>query len=285
MQDGMTAENAMILSNPIRQPKIVKGGHEDDGSNTNQTVDRLTRDKLKNLKHDIDTLSNVRELREKDAERIQGKAHVLKQHAHERKVARRAIHRITEQERAADRALEEKEEQWKKEEQARLEGYHTVAVAAGTSDNPPQPSLLSLVMFLKEKIQMLPDAICPCCREPALPSDPKVLESLYLVGKGCSTTTSGGGGDTGVQQDKRKKEERKRAKAMRPMRCYCGCWYHYKCLDQFMREPPFGASCPTAGCGRRVFHPDWPDDIKQLERAWASHQARLREIQDAAMFL
>lgn len=52
-----------------------------------------------------------------------------------------------------------------------------------------------------------------------------------------------------------------------------------------MTEPPFGLSCPATGCGRRVYHPDWPSDISQLERAWAGQQARLREIQDAGMFL
>ena len=34
--------------------------------------------------------------------------------------------------------------------------------------------------------------------------------------------------------------------------------------------------------GRRVYHPDWPQDIKVLERAWANEQARQREIADAA---
>eukprot|EP00560_Eucampia_antarctica_P001000 CAMPEP_0197836742 /NCGR_PEP_ID=MMETSP1437-20131217/29895_1 /TAXON_ID=49252 ORGANISM="Eucampia antarctica, Strain CCMP1452" /NCGR_SAMPLE_ID=MMETSP1437 /ASSEMBLY_ACC=CAM_ASM_001096 /LENGTH=45 /DNA_ID= /DNA_START= /DNA_END= /DNA_ORIENTATION= len=45
-----------------------------------------------------------------------------------------------------------------------------------------------------------------------------------------------------------------------------------------MTEPPFGASCPKLGCARRVYHPDWPSDIKQLERQWANDQARQREL-------
>jgi hypothetical protein len=233
--------------------------------------------KLKHIKHDIDTLSNVRDLREKDAEKIQGKSYLLKQHAKERKAARRAIHRITDQELAADRALEEQEEQqgnsnsWREDEKARLAGYYG---DGGMEHSPPQPSLLSLVLFLKEKIQMLPDAKCPCCQSPAFPSDPTLLQAIY---SGASSSSSSSSLDA--------KKERKQAKAMRPMRCYCGCWYHYKCLDKYMTEPPFGASCPTKGCGRQVFHPQWPSDRKQLEREWARHQARLREIQDAAMFL
>jgi hypothetical protein len=34
-----------------------------------------------------------------------------------------------------------------------------------------------------------------------------------------------------------------------------------------------------------VFHPDWPGDIKQLEREWAAREAKKREIEDAMMFL
>lgn len=258
MQDGMTAENALILSNPVRQPKF----HDDD--NKKETKERLTKDKLKSLKHDIDTLSAVRDLREKDAQRVQGKAHVLKAHTKERKAARRAIHKITDQERAADLELEEKEQNWKNEEQMRMQGYDM------HDGSDPQPSLLALVTFLMEKIQYLPDAKCPCCGDLTLPSDPDKLKSLYSSSSECKT-------------DKEKKQ-RKKARAQRPMRCYCGCWYHHNCLDKFMTEPPFGAACPTPGCGRRVFHPDWPDDMRQLERAWAAQQARLREIEDAAMF-
>ena len=70
---------------------------------------------------------------------------------------------------------------------------------------------------------------------------------------------------------------------MRPIRTYCGCWYHYECLNKFMTEPPFGNACPTEGCGRRVFHPDWPDDIKTLDRAWSALKARKREIEDISM--
>ena len=50
-----------------------------------------------------------------------------------------------------------------------------------------------------------------------------------------------------------------------------------------MTEPPFGNACPTEGCGRRVFHPDWPDDIKTLDRAWSALKARKREIEDISM--
>ena len=260
MQDGITAEQALVLSNPIKQPKF-----DDNDSKSHQVKDRLTNEMLKGLKHDVDILSNVRELREKDASRVQGKAHVLQQHTREKKAARRAIHKITDQERAADLELAEQEKQWREEETNRLSGYNL------GSDTPPQPSLLALTTFLKEKIQLVPDAKCPCCESLALLTNPNKLKLLYSTSSECKT--------------EKQKKERKEARAMRPVRTYCGCWYHYKCLNTFMTEPPFGLSCPTSGCGRRVFHPDWPDDISQLERDWAGHQARLREVNDAAMFL
>lgn len=256
MQDGMTAEKALVLSNPIRQPKM------DDDDSKKDIGEKLTKDKLKSLKHDIDTLSTVRDLREKDASRVQGKDHVLKAHAKERKAARRAIHKITDQELKHDQEMEAK---WREEEEARISGYNF------GSDNAPQPSLLSLVIFLQEKIQNVPDTNCPCCDKLALPADPNKLKFMYMPVSECKS-------------DKEKKD-RKVARTMRPIRVYCGCWYHYKCLDKFITEPPFGAECPTPGCGRRVFHPDWPDDMKRLEREWASHQARLREVEDAALFL
>lgn len=48
-----------------------------------------------------------------------------------------------------------------------------------------------------------------------------------------------------------------------------------------MTEPPFGASCKK--CKDRVYHPEWPDSIQALERAWAAKQARKREMDDVAM--
>ena len=81
------------------------------------------------------------------------------------------------------------------------------------------------------------------------------------------------------------KQSSKAKKKRKPMRTYCGCWYHKSCLNTLLTEPPFGIECPTENCGRRVFHPDWPGDIKQHERDWAAKAARLREMEDAMLFL
>ncbi len=70
---------------------------------------------------------------------------------------------------------------------------------------------------------------------------------------------------------------------LRPMRSGCGHWLHFKCLNEWLTTPPFLHNCPV--CSRRVWHPDWSDDVKTMERAWQSKQAKLREMSDCADFL
>jgi len=265
MQDGMNQDDALRFSNPIKDPRGIDHLH---GSNKkNEVRVRLTHDKLKGLKEDIETLSRVRDLREVDSAVMQGNGTMKANNARDRKDARRTIKKITVEEQVKDLNIEEQEKQWQKEEEARMAGYN-ISEYDGSN---PQPSLLPLVMFLRDKIKRLPMELCPSCKTRVLPSDPKELEMLYMSASECKT-------------DKEKKT-RRAAKARRPMRTYCGHWWHHSCLNKYMVEPPFGLSCPAPNCERRVYHPDWPDDIKQLERSWAGEQARLREIADAAMFL
>jgi hypothetical protein len=33
-------------------------------------------------------------------------------------------------------------------------------------------------------------------------------------------------------------------------------------------------------CDRRIWHPDWPEDHKMLEKAWQNKEARMREMND-----
>lgn len=247
MQDGMPADRALLMSNPISAPDTII--QED----TNVPIS-ITKDCIKGLQHDVETMARVRDLRQVNASTKPGDARVKAHSAKERKHARRTIGKLTKEERAKDEA-------WEQQEQARLEGYNIPDYA----DAQPQPSLLSLVTFLESKIQRLPEEHCPICQELTLPSDPNALKALY---------------DTMNTTDKK---ARKQAKQKRPIRTYCGCWYHYKCLDKFMTEPPFGAACPSENCGRRVYHPEWSADMGELERAWAMKQARQREIEDAAM--
>ena len=71
-----------------------------------------------------------------------------------------------------------------------------------------------------------------------------------------------------------------------PERVVCGHWFHMKCLEEYMRTPPFEKYC--LACNERVFHPKFPTDPKALERlakAWSMDQARRREIADVVDFL
>jgi hypothetical protein len=260
MQDCMSAQDALNMSNPIKAPE---GFLLTSNSKKEAPKVRLTQAALKGLHHDAETLAHVRDLRDVNASKNvnigKAKAHSAK----ERKEARREIGKITQNEVKHDKDDEERERQWQLEEQARLAGYD-FAVHDGSN---PQPSLHTLVLFLKDKIQHLPEEVCPICMEPSLPEDPTILKSLYT--------------NPVATAPEAENKARRMARKQRPVRTYCGCWYHHSCLHTFMTKPPFGAACPCDG--RRVYHPDWPSDMSQLEREWAHKEARKREIEDAAL--
>ena len=264
MQEGLTQDRALIMSNPIRLPKNFHLNKDDDIGKSRI----LTKDTIKDIKHDTETLKKVSDLRSKESNSVPNGHSGYQDHkalAKERKDARRNIHKLTEVERAADEKLAEKEKEWRLEEKKRLEGYYDLYDVPTGGTISPQPCLFVLVKFLVDKIRGLVHEICPCCKERVLPVDPSELNSMYSPNS----------------PDKKKSTKKK----MKPMRTYCGCWYHKPCLNTLLTEPPFGIECPNPRCRRRVFHPDWPGDIKQLEREWAAKQAKQREIEDAMMFL
>lgn len=158
----------------------------------------------------------------------------------------------------------EKKSQWDLEEEARMAQYSM------HDGSEPKPSLLPLVKFLARSVKGVAEAKCPECGTPTLPSDPDELKNLYL--------------NPSSVKNEREKEKRRNAKRLRPVRPHCGCWYHFECIDKVIREPPFGAECGAGGCGGRVWHGDWPSDVRELERAWTLKQARNREVEDAALF-
>ena len=71
-------------------------------------------------------------------------------------------------------------------------------------------------------------------------------------------------------------KKKRGAKNMTHIRANCGHYLHYHCLNTMLTTPPFLHHCVT--CKRQVGHPDWIDDIKQLERAWLLEQAKKREL-------
>jgi len=268
MQDGMPRTEAFRLSNPMKIPRHLEQSFLDAHAARNKTDVRvrLTNDTLRNLKTDITTLSRVRDLRHVDAAVSTHNARIKANDARQRKDARRAVRKITDAEVARDAACDAKEKAWQMEEAKRTAGYD---VSEHDGSNP-HPCLLAAVTFLRDMVQRLPREVCPVCRGVTLPEGPENLKGMYV-----------GGGKEGTEEERR---ARRVLRAARPMRTHCGCWYHHRCLNTFMTEPPFGEACLTAGCGRRVYHPDWPDDGNQLERTWARKMARKREMEDAALF-
>ena len=283
MQDGMTATQATKLSNPVRAPKGVLLDHDGNDLQKATARVRLTQESLKGLHRDTDTLAHVRDLRAINAKTTQGNANIKAHTARERKEARRAIQRLTNNELERDREAEAKEEQWQLEERAREAGYDI------HHHGEPQPSLLSLVTFLENKILRLPEATCPGCQQRSLPTDPKALSALYESNSNNKNnnkkSTSSGSSTKTDKKAAAEKKARQEARKKRPVRTYCGCWFHHECLDKLMREPPFGEACPVHTT-RRLYHPDWPADQAVLEREWAAREARKREVEDAvAAFL
>lgn len=68
-------------------------------------------------------------------------------------------------------------------------------------------------------------------------------------------------------------------------RLWCrGAGYHYKCLDPYMRTPPFDKRCAVPECNRLIFHPLWTSNKALLEKRWAYEQAKEREISEVAEF-
>ena len=121
----------------------------------------------------------------------------------------------------------------------------------------PVPCVYEMAEFLvRECVGRVPRERCQLCGEPLFPADPADLDAVLAS----------------------KHEKRRRVE-----RLYCGHYFHWGCLDTFLTTPPFDDAfkrCPQQGCGKPVHHPDWPDDIKLLEKRWATGQMRRQELDD-----
>ena len=72
-------------------------------------------------------------------------------------------------------------------------------------------------------------------------------------------------------------------KRMLVLRLYCGHMYHFKCVEAYVSEPPFGKKC--LHCGQKIQHSRLMTDEKILEQRWTHEQARKREIADVTEFM
>lgn len=116
----------------------------------------------------------------------------------------------------------------------------------------PSPSLRPICDFLiTESIKRYPIEKCPLCHQQGMPPNPE----------DCAT----------------------QMEALD--RVYCGHIFHHKCLDKYMKTPPFagGKMCPS--CGNRIYHEKFKITPELAERRWAHKEARARELEEVVDFL
>lgn len=210
-----------------------------------QPTIRLNSENLHNLKHDVNVLKQMADLRQ--VTQAKDKRNQFSSFStSDRREARKDLRRLAKEEAAKDEA---QLREWLEQERAEMESLMKTKVS-----DTAQPSLLAVCSFLiEEYVARLPREPCQACGETVFPTDPN-HEAL-----------------TNPQSERR------------PMRTYCGHWLHYDCLNTWLTTPPFARDCPV--CSKRIWHPDWPSDVKQLERAWQTQEARKREMADVADFL
>ncbi|KAK7500064.1 hypothetical protein BaRGS_00008611 [Batillaria attramentaria] len=68
-------------------------------------------------------------------------------------------------------------------------------------------------------------------------------------------------------------------------RVYCGHLFHFRCLDKYMKTPPFAAGKFCGSCGKQIFHEKWQISASVMEQRWAHRQAKQRELDEVVDFL
>ena len=234
--------------------KAVEGGSKKDVMTRNLDVAGI-----KALKRDVEVLSQISDLRaaaKKDTAPFQYEKHATA----ERKAARLKLRRLARAEQNLD--LEE-EAKLKALEQMEMEEL----IRRKCSDTA-QPSLLPVCKYLLEDyVNRLSFEPCQKCQENAFP--PRSENGTLLAFTPHPTSSKAKDLDQSTLKGDQK-----------PMRAFCGHWFHYKCLDIWLTTPPFARDCPA--CGHKIAHPAWPQDPKMLERAWNQKEAARREQSECA---
>jgi len=200
---------------------------------------------IKSIKHDMTVLKQIKDI--KDATVSKTKPFQYGKHAiAERKEARKMLRKLAASESAAD---EEEEQLLRASEEAEM-----ATLMRRKCNENATPSLLPTVKFLIEGfVGRMPVEKCQACSKNVMPQNPQAPALVSLGHKN------------------------------RPMRVFCGHWLHHSCLDKWLTTPPFARLCPA--CSRRIWHPDWPQDVKQLEKAWAKKEETAREKNDIASMM
>ena len=56
-----------------------------------------------------------------------------------------------------------------------------------------------------------------------------------------------------------------------PERAFCGHWFHYKCIEEFVNTPQFKKECVHEGCTSFLASKNFPCDeksVKSREKRW-----------------
>lgn len=185
----------------------------------------LTSGALQGLKRDVKVLKEISELRDATAVTTKGYQATV---VAERREARKDLRRLAKQE----IALSEAEEKELRE----LEQMEMKALMSSKISSTAPPSLFAVVNFLVEDFTLkLPQEKCQACSKNIFADEP----------------------DAPAMTEK--------AHNLRPMRTFCGHWFHYECLNQWLTTPPFVRNC--ALCSRRIWHPDWYDQIIRIYKS------------------
>ncbi len=257
--DGVVPEAAVRLSNPVRVATNF--------TDVVQVTESMDVTSLKSMQRDVDTLKVVSQLKNvNNAKVVDGhRGKVFENTTKERQDARRNLKKLARSEMEADGETARLEEQ-KAREAAKVsqDGY-----VARMSE--PQPCLSVTVMFLVDNFKNVRNEMCGVCHDKILNDDP----TTYVKREKKA-------GESDEEKKSRRAWEKNHRDKM-PVRVHCGHYYHTKCLDDYMTEPPFGRCCGVPGCDRPVYFTGYPDDKSILERNYSNRQARIREVEDAAM--
>lgn len=229
---------------------------------------------LTKIKNDLRFLKKASDLRQVNGTKAwSSKAHVVKRNNATRRRARRELKQMTRREVEAEESAEkERVDRDAEIARARCRGLDL--------HDQPTPHLAVIAEYLLDHFALhLPVAPCGLCDEPLLPSDPRTL-----VLKDNRTSEASTSNTTKRPTAARRRKERKASRRRRPIRLYCGHWFHHQCLDRSFTRPPFKPK-PCPSCGKHMYHKAWPSDFKKLEKRWANEQATKREREEIAHLL
>lgn len=117
-----------------------------------------------------------------------------------------------------------------------------------------RPSVRPVLEFLAEIIHSIPKKVCPLCRKRALPEDSKNV----------------------INEPKN---------PLHADKLFCDHYYHYGCLDTYMKTPPFEGGKKCIDCNERIYHDKWKLPPTLIEKRWAHKQARQRELDEVVEFM